>query len=192
MKTLFTLFLYYSFEAFASFYLATHYTNNLWITHITTIVEYSIIAFVFALWSKRTIARRLMLASIPLFWSICAIAMLSVEKITHSGSFSTPLEGMLLASMGVHSLLDFIDDYNGSLIRDPKFWVSACVVLYSLGTAPYFAVYNILGMTSREMAFAALAVNWVLSIVANALYATAFFVDHSVVLAVRRVRDSAM
>jgi hypothetical protein len=177
MKILFVLFIYYFVELFVSLYTTTHYKNNLWLAHITTMTQYSAIALVFALWSRSGLAKRAIKASIAIFLLICVLAMLSVEKITHFGTFTTPLGGLLLASMGVFTLVGLATEYESKIFHDQRFWVSASVVLYFLGTASIFAMYEVVGkFSTREDFYRFYAVNWTLSIVANILYAVAFFV----------------
>ena len=170
---------YYLLIWLPNLYLITHYRNSLWITHITALLEYSITAFVFSLWCKNRVAGRVIGASIPIFLIISIIANVSFEKITSSGTFTVPLEGILLASAGVYMLIELIDEHEIELIRDPRFFLSVSVIVYGLGTAPFFTIYNSLSMISRDMAFRVAGVNWVLSIVANALYAIAFVADRA-------------
>lgn len=106
--------------------------------------------------------------------------MFPFEKLNHFGTFTTPLEEILLASMGIYTLVGMVADHATTLIRDPRFWVSVSMVVYSLGVAPAFTIEGIAGVAiTVDDVQRFYSINWVLSSVANILYAMAFLADRT-------------
>jgi hypothetical protein len=76
--------------------------------------------------------------------------------------------------MALFTLIALLTSESESLFRQPRFWISAGVVIYTAGTLPLFILSNKLLSLPLEEFEKVWNVNWSLTIASNLLYAVAF------------------
>jgi hypothetical protein len=175
MKILLGLFSFYVPVLLIGLILTSRNINALWLAHVYELIEFVVFAVVFALWCKNAKLQRAMRLSILVFLGVWIIAKLSFERLTLYNTFTAPLEELLLAAMAMYTLITLLGEERKSPYREARFWVSIAVIIYCIGTLPLFALANILLTRPLEEFTKMWSINWGLTIVANILYAIAFF-----------------
>ncbi len=147
-------------------YLAFQNMNNLLVFHIFTLLSYVVLMTAFSIWAGRRRSRRIMQLSIPLFTVWWLVAKLTIEKLSRFDTLTLPLAAMLLVAASVYTLYHLSKSDVLLVHRDPRFWVSAAVMIYySTGLATY-AVANAI-LSDESIMVSAWHIRWVLSIVSN-------------------------
>jgi hypothetical protein len=175
MRAILGMFSVYIPISLISFYLMHRGINTVWLGQIFELIEYVVLASVFASWSRNKKVQGAIKLGIVGFLVAWIIAKLSFEKLTLYDTFTSPLAELLLSAMAINTLITLLGEEGKSLHRDVRFWVSIAVVVYCIGTLPLFAVANILLTRPLEEFARIWSINWGLTIVANILYAIAFF-----------------
>lgn len=175
MKVLVVLFTAYLLPLAFSFYLAHHYSNSLWLEGVYSQIVFVVLAWVFASWCRDKKVRALMIVCIVLECVVWIIAKLTFEGIMLFNSFTMPLSELFLCSMGVYLFLEMINEEHAPICNDPRFWVVGGTILYNVGTLPFYLVANQVLVASLRPFFLVWLTNAILVIVANTIYAMAFF-----------------
>ncbi|MCI0707457.1 MAG: hypothetical protein L0Y80_08250 [Ignavibacteriae bacterium] len=130
--------------------LAVQGINNLWVIHLSTLLQYSLLTWLFSFWhTART--RKLLLLSIPIFFSIWLIVFLGFESISAFSSYTRPLQALLLISFSCYTLFIINKDETKPIFSTPAFWAASGTLIYFTGTMILFALSNILLKESAEM-----------------------------------------
>jgi len=123
-----------------SLYLALHYINNLWLFHIYTLLEYSLLMVVFSYWHKIIIIKKSLRVSILIFIIIWIIAKLILEDFNSFDNFTSSLISALLTIIAIYTLVRLAKDYPADIFKRPQFWVSTAVLIYYTGNIFTFAL----------------------------------------------------
>lgn len=148
-----------------SIYLAANSRSNIWVLHLYTPVEYTLLALVFAGWIRSPAVRLFLLLSVPLFWLTCLVGNIVSQDPESLDRVAISIESVLLVTASGYLLLNIQLRNTGHLFKTPGFWVSAAVLVYFAG--------NVMSFTSELVAtvwYLPAAIN----IAANLLYTEGF------------------
>jgi hypothetical protein len=145
--------------------LALYKINNLWLFHISTLLEYTLLILVFSYWQKKDILKLSLRLSIPLFLLIWFAAKLFLESFNQFDNFTSSMAGVILVVVSSYTLYDLSKENSVSLSRDPRFWVGSAVLIYYTGNLMLFALSNIITIW---------AIHSILNIIANLIYSGGF------------------
>ena len=174
MRLLLGLFTLYIPFSVANLFLNRHGINSVWMSQCYSLAEYVVYAVVFSSWAKDEKVRSSIKGSIYFYVGFWIIAKLSFEPITLFDTFTGPIRELLLAAMGVYTMLTLVGEENVPILRHFRFWIAVAVLIYSVGTLPMFAIANKLLAHSLERFATVWTINWTLIIIANVFYAIAF------------------
>lgn len=145
--------------------LAFYKINNMWLFHIYTLLETSLLLFVFSYWQKKYVLRNRLRLIILVFALIWIGAKLYLESFSRLDSYTASLECVLLVGVSAYTLFNLNNENVNTLFRDQRFWVSSAVLFYFAGNAMTFSLGNI---------FNTWLIHSVLNIFANLLYTGGF------------------
>lgn len=174
MRILLGLFIFYIPFYLINFYLMAQGRNSAWLMHIDSLLEYTLLATMFYMWSKHRVAKNIIKAAVVIYLVIWIIAKLSFERFSLYNTFTGPVAELILVGFAVYTLTVFVDEQEPLMLRQPRFWVSVAVILYSVGTVPIFAMANNLLRYPLEVFAKVWAINWELIILENLLFGVAF------------------
>jgi hypothetical protein len=173
-----TIFFYYLIITFIitgwMTYLASHGTNNLWLIHLQTPMEFTFFMWLFARWQEDAFLKRFFQITIPVFVCVWAALVFFVEKIDQFSTYSKPTETILLIIASGYCLFQVNKEKVESLFRQPSFWISSGALIYFTGTVILFTVSNLLLRESEAELRTAWWVVIILNIIANLFYLAGF------------------
>lgn len=174
MGILFSYFVVSIVVSSVQYFFAISGKNNLWTMHFFTPVQLIFLMVVFAAWQRNTTFKRLMQGSMLLFVIVWLLSILLLEQIQQFNWFTRPLQSFILIVASGVTFFQVQREELPSILRDPRFWVSAATLLYFCGVIVLFALSNKLLAVSMDTLRLAWAVQWFVAIVTNILYGMGF------------------
>ena len=137
--------------------------NNLFIFHIFTPLDYSIIAFLYATVFESQKIKRAVIISIPLFTSVCITLALTIQPVTANNSVAVVIESALVIFWSVLFIHETIMDQKVDVLaRYPMFWISVGFLFYFVGDHLIEGLLNVMMEQSMEVARAVYRLMYVL------------------------------
>lgn len=189
MKMLLGYFLFVLIVNILSLVLLFNNINNLWFYHFLTFVEFTVFVTVLSSWMDTPSAKQVFRLLIPLFFSISILLKLSIEDLRSFDSFSSSLKGVFLVGSASYVLFTLFKHEWERPTEDFRFWVLFAVLIYHTVNVMFSSVSNIALSTSHPELIRLWSVHWFVGIVANGLYAVAFFIPQSPLQRQRAVTD---
>jgi hypothetical protein len=109
-------------------------SDNFFIYHILTPVQYTIIVLMFRSVIKNKNINWWLLRSIPLFWLVAVFFTLFLQPLTDYSTYSLLLKYVLTIPIVLYYLIEILnapDDYE--LTREPAFWIGTGLLFHSVG-----------------------------------------------------------
>lgn len=151
-------------------YLGAHHRNNLWLAHVYTLVEYGLLATIFASWQTNPLLKNILLWSVPIFLLLGIISIFFMADLRHFNDYSRPLAGMMLVLAAAYTLFEQNLDLGRPLILKPQFWISTASLLYFGGTLVLYALSNSLLQLPRQTTKNIFLLDWIIYIIFNLLF----------------------
>jgi len=154
--------------------LSGYFINNLWAVHISTIVECVVVSIIFSLWIKRSLLRSALFGSVAGFIIIWIIGKFSFEPFTQFDGWTSTISKIIQITFSAILFVEVVRESDIDWTKDPRFWVTAGVIIYSAGSLFIFALFNKMLQISAEYLMMIWSLNWVLMIISNLFFARAF------------------
>jgi peptidoglycan/LPS O-acetylase OafA/YrhL len=109
-------------------------SDNLFVYHILTPVQYTIIVLMFRNVIRNKNIKVWMLRSIPLFWLVAIFLTLFVQPLNDYSTYSLLLKYVLITPIVLYYLVEILnapDEYE--LTREPAFWIGTGFLFHSIG-----------------------------------------------------------
>lgn len=171
-----TLFLYVltialtELSGYLTVYLGT--TNNLWLSHLYTPVEYILLTYAYYISLKYRNIRMAIIWSVVLFLIFGIMNAFFGEGISQMNSYAKVLEsGLLIALALVYFYVTFQNLNKLYLDQDPMFVLSCGILIYFAGTTMAYLLFNRALAISDNMARICLSITYVLNIFFNVVLA---------------------
>lgn len=155
-------------------YVVSGGASNLWIFHIWTPLEFTLIILAFACWQRSGRVRGLLYRAIPLFLLVMVVNKIFFEPLTSLDSISRSIGSTILVGVAVFTFQRIIIEPGDSLTRDPRFWVASAVLIYHAGTLTLFTLARLMLSDNPATFGTVYSVHTVINIFTNLLYAAAF------------------
>jgi hypothetical protein len=166
MKILTIFFSFALIVEIIGFYLSFNRISYIWLIHLYTLLEYSLLMLIFSYWQKDNVLRRNLRLSIGFFAFIWIGAKMFMENLSYWDNYTASLESVLLVGVSAYTLFELSKENRTSLYKEPRFWVCGAVLVYFTGNLMVFALINII------------TIDWpihsLLNIVANLFYTGGF------------------
>ena len=122
-------------------YLGT--SNNHWIQHIYTPVEYLVLGVIYYYSLRGRPVKLGVLASIACVGIVCVLSMTLAEDITQMNTTPRMIAGAMLVALAVLYFYQSAKQPNFIYLdRDPMFVLSSGIIVYQAGTAMAFSMFN--------------------------------------------------
>lgn len=156
--------------------------NLLWIFHIFTIAEFIFLMMIFNTWHTGRRSRRTVSIAGPVVLVILIAVKLyqGLKGTEQFDSFATTVEGLVVVTLAVLTLIYLTSDDIVHIFEDPRFWVVSAIMFYFAGNLIIFALgQEALGVLRADNTTEAIwTMHSALNITANCLYAYSFYLSH--------------
>lgn len=145
--------------------------HNIWVIHLSTIIEFIIIGLMFYVWEKNLYFKRAILVfgfCYIVFWLIAKASFESFSKLDTYTSIAAQVMYIVLA---VNMLFNVLRDTHIPLKNDARLWMASGLLIYSAGTLFIVALFNTILEVMPEMLNVLWHINWILVIVIILFYA---------------------
>ena len=156
------------------YYVGFYWKNNLWIFHISTLIEFSFLAYIFSCWQEKTIIRKIFRAGIFGFAVIWIISKIFFEDFSAVDNYTSSISNAVLTGMSAFTLITSAQDGSKPILSDPRFWVSSGVLIYYAGTFFTLALSNALPQLAISDASAMWAIHNIMAIISYLFYMRGF------------------
>jgi hypothetical protein len=151
-------------------YLALRNVNNLWLTHIFTVIELLCFLFMVSRWQSNP---SISWWSSVAFWAFIVVwiaCKLGLESWSGFDSYTAPVEKMILMVFATLALLKVSSDNNTLVFAKASFWVLAGILVYCTGSLMLFAAGNSMLQLNRDAAIRVWSTYWMVGCVSNLAY----------------------
>lgn len=148
--------------------------NNLWISHIYGFIELVALTFVFSTWISRVDVRSFMRGAIVVYAVFWVASKIFLESFDQSPFYTALIARILLTGTSVYTLHSLSNESKVIVYRDPRFWIAAGMLIASTGSLMFYALRTVIEKLPREGLEVAYSIHWIIIILANIFYATAF------------------
>lgn len=115
-------------------FLSSVVSNNLFLYHILTPLQYTIVMLMYRSVIKNENLKRWMVWSIPVFWILAASFAAFVQPLEEYCTYSLLAKYILIIPVILYFLIEILnapDDYE--LTQEPAFWIGTGLLLHSVG-----------------------------------------------------------
>ncbi len=115
-------------------FLSEYVWNNLFLYHILTPVQYTLVVLMYRTVIRAPRVERVMLLSVPLFWLAALAFVLFVQHINEYATYSLLLKYCLTIAIVLyflHQVLSAPAEYD--LTREPPFWIGVGFIFHAAG-----------------------------------------------------------
>jgi len=151
-----------------------HGRSNVWVSHFYSLIEYSLMIWVYSGWdnnSKRALLMQVSVIPFALFW---IAAKIYLEKLTEPAVYTPTIARAILGcvSMGYIYYLNSIPKFK--VVDSQRFWTTLATLTLCFGSITFFALRTqILWLPTDEL-WISISINWGVNILANCFYANSF------------------
>jgi hypothetical protein len=154
--------------------LSTLHFNNLWPIHFTTLIECSLLVFVFYSWMMNHRARMILVLCFSVYVLLWLVSKFTFEPLSMTDDWTATISKVLQIVCSVYVLVEVVKETDIVWTNDPRVWVSAGIIIYSAGSLFMFALFTRMLLISPERLKFIWSFNWILLMISNLLFARAF------------------
>jgi hypothetical protein len=158
----------------AQFVLAFQRINNIWTSHIYSIMEIVILLAIFASWTDSRRAKIIfwsIMGSYAIFW---VLAKILFEPFNVSPVYTPTTSRVILLSGSLYTLFVVATNQERILIREPKFWFAAGFLLAYAGSLMYYGFRSMFNDLPLDEIIKLWSIHWAVSILSNILFIAGF------------------
>lgn len=119
-----------------------HNIRNLWVIHISTLLEFLIITAMFYGWKKKTWEKCALIVVGCLFVILWLISKNTFEPFNQLDSYTTTIADVFYIVVALSVFFDVLNDHQMVLKDDPRTWASSAILIYSSGSLILFSLFN--------------------------------------------------
>jgi hypothetical protein len=155
----------------AELWMGLYGIRNLWVGHISTLIEYILILSTYHLWKPKMIDKRIIKIGIIAFIALWTVSKFTFEPFYRDDTYTSAIAKTIEIITSASVLFDVLGDSNVVVKTDARVWISSGIIIYASGTLFLFALFNMIVNTSPELIKTLWPINWILSIVFTLLLA---------------------
>ena len=175
-KMLFVFIVVTSVETIAQRYLGSQHINNHWMTHISTLFEFTVFIYIFLLSAPSPSKKKVLRTVIGAFALVWLAAKLSgLEPWDRFDSYTRPLSKAVLIVVAGSALMRETMKDGIVLPRNHVFWLSAGVLIYCSCSLIVSSLANYFVSLPKEVFDTVWTMNWTGSIVSNVMFGAMLF-----------------
>ncbi|MFZ1977659.1 MAG: hypothetical protein WAV76_06850 [Bacteroidota bacterium] len=167
---------YCTLSSIAEAILALHGIQNLWLEHISDVIDMSFFLIIFYKWQTGRYNARFIRVAYILFFIVWVIDGIFFDAFHKGANFAATLEGVLEITFTVNLLANgLLDERNRIWKNDPRFWVASGYLLSAAGTFLLYSLFRTIVQLPLETFRVLWQINWFFSCVAFLFFARALF-----------------
>jgi len=147
--------------------------NNLWLSHVFVLVEFTFVVWIFSMWVEALKVRKLLRGFIVSFWLLWIISRFTFEPITVPPAYVTPVAKAILIVISLYMIFR-IAQTSEELFKEPRHWIVSGIVISSAASLLFYAFRGIIDKFGHDELFIAYSIHWSIQIVANIIYSIGF------------------
>ena len=174
MRALAVYFVLCSMVTIIQVLLAMKGMNNLWTAQFFCPIQFALLMYVFYAWNRQSKAAALIGYSIPVFVVGWCLSAFLLSNPAYTLTYADPISAAAFVLVSSYTLLT-LDRHDDSSVTDlPEFWVSSATIMYFGGTLVFSSLQTSILRASIQTMQLAWALQAVVNILANLLYAGGF------------------
>jgi hypothetical protein len=160
-------------SACGQLYLATIPINNLWVSHISALVEVVTILLSYRNWQQSESSRTIIL-SVAVFYTITWVFLRFIEDFNSPSLVAFPIARAVVMVFSFHMLYVLARDSDTPLLSMPRFWIVATTMISGAAAIMFFALQGIITKMQVGEVVRVFYAYWTLTIFLNCSYSWAF------------------
>jgi hypothetical protein len=157
----------------AQLYLATVTMNNLWISHVSALLEVVIILLSYRSWQESESSRTIIL-SVTVFYVMTWLFLRFIEEFTTPSLIAFPIARAVVMIFSFHMLYVLARDSEAPLLSMPRFWIVATTMISGAAAIMFFALQGMITKMQVGEVVRVFYAYWTLTILLNCSYSWAF------------------
>lgn len=130
-----------------------HFKSNLLVFHLTTVVEYVLLGWIYYLIITNQVVRRMILYSLFVFPVVCLFFSLYVQNTEQNNTYMIITESLLLIFLSLFYLRELLlFQPVAAIYRFPAFWICVGVLIYFTGNLLIECLLNYMNSHNEAMA----------------------------------------
>lgn len=174
MRILLFFFIFFLAVNLSSLFFSIALGNNLWLYHLSTLIEFCTFVVVFSFWQPTQKSAFLLRSFIVIFFIVWVLAKIFIEDFRHFDSFTSSIRSTLLVMIALYLLYSLLQRDWQKPGQDFRFWILSGVLIYFTADVAFIALSNLIVNLPRPDVVRLWSLHWLIGIVANILYMTAF------------------
>jgi hypothetical protein len=154
--------------------LALQSINNLWIMNLSLPVNMGFLMWIYSMWQKNPLTRRMMLLVVPMYAIVWIAEIVFFESLFEFTKVSRPLEGLIFTLASCVMMYQIARESERSVLELPQFWISSGIMLYFGGMLAVSLFSEALYRSSIDSLRLAYSIQPALSLTAHLFYLGAF------------------
>ncbi len=147
--------------------------NNLWISHISAIVEVTLTLLAYRSWQKSETSRVILLAAIVsygLSWGFLRF----IEEFPAPSLIAFPIARAVVMVFSFHMLYVLARDSDSPLLSMPRFWIVSTTMIAGAAAIMFFALQGLITRMQVSEVVRVFNAYWTLTILINCIYSWSF------------------
>ena len=153
--------------------MSLHDIHNIWVIHLSTMIEFIIIVTMFYFWETNIYKKRTMLIVGCLFMIFWIVAKSTFESFEHIDVYSSIIAQVIYIILAVSMFFNVSKDTHISLKNDARIWIASGLIIYSAGTLFVVSLIDVIITSMPELFNIVWHINWVLVILVTLFFARA-------------------
>ena len=161
--------------------LALNKQNNLWLSHIDTLIEFCFYVLVFSYWQPSEKVARIFRREFVLFYGfVWLVSKFSIEKLEYFDNFSSGLASVVIMCIACYTIFNMTNLSRIKSFLDYRFLVLSGTLLYHFTKIVIYSSGNLILDLPPSAIIKAWSIHWIATIITYLLYSMAFLLDHGV------------
>jgi len=153
-----------------SFILSIQRINNHWVAQIYDLLEYILVMLVLSTWQKDSKTRYYFRLTIPVYVLFWVISKFTFEQLNGIGNYTHTFSVVAFIIASVSSLIYFVTEEQGHLIREARFWIACGLLLFFCGNFMFYLLIKDFISLNPQDAMNIMYFRWSFSIAINIIF----------------------
>ena len=167
------LLLFNAVSGISQFVLASSNINNLWISHISPLVEVTLSLLAYRSW-QRSEGAKIVLLAVVVFYAMTWGMLRFMEELTSPSLIAFPIARSVVMIASFHMLYVLARDSDVPLLQMPKFWIVSTTMIAGAAAIMFFALQGVITKMQVSQVVRVFYAYWTLTILFNCAYSWSF------------------
>lgn len=116
--------------------------NNLFVLHLYSAIEFSIISIYFFHLFKQVFLKRIIFLTVIAYIGYCLFNALYLQRIDHFNTYTRSVQAVIISAYSLYYLYAGIGNFLGSQRKDSHYWVQIGLIIYFMSSLIQFSFSN--------------------------------------------------